>query len=705
VPEFLHSADPLLRALLEPQSVAVIGAGERPGSVGAAVFGNLLAAGFRGPVWPVNPKHGQIAGRAAFATADQLPAPPDLAVICTPAASVPGVVGQLARIGTRAAVVLTSGLDQLGPDGQRLDASMLAAARAHGMRLLGPNCVGLRVPRIALNASFSGIPAKAGPLALIAQSGGVITAFLSWAEPRQIGLSCCVSLGNASDLTAADLIDALAADAHTGAILLYLESARDGERLVAAATRAAQAKPVFALKVGRAREGAAAAATHTGAMAGADTVWEAALRRAGVHRLTTLDELYGVATLLARQSAAVDDRIAIVTNSGGPAVLAVDALIAGGGGLAPLGEESIGALDAVLPATWSRRNPVDIIGDAGPERFTQALQVVTADPAVPTTLVIHVPTDMAASADVRHACVAQAVQSGHRIIGCWMGEPQATTAADPMPAFGTPEQAVAAITHVAAAQRLRADAVLPLHPVPAPGADIASLRAQLRAEAAAGKTYASAALIELLLQAFGIPFAAVRMVESVEALGAAGAQLGYPVVLKILSPDISHKSDVGGVVTGIADGAALQAAALQMLARVAQLRPEARVQGFSLQPHVAFAHTRELIVGITRDAEFGPVLLFGHGGTAVHVIDDSAIGLPPLDAHWARELIGRTRVSRQLAAWRDWPAVDMPALEHVLCAVARMALALPELRELDINPLLAHPGGVIALDLRAGLTS
>ena len=691
--------DGSLRAFLEPRSVAVVGASDRPGSVGHAVFSNLVEGGFQGELWPVNPGHAVVAGRTAYASATGLPAAPDLAVVCTPAIAVPQVIADLGTRGTRAVVVLTAGLEASDAGDRTLADAMMDAAQRHGLRILGPNCVGLRVPRSALNASFSAIPARSGSLALVAQSGGVITAFLDWAAQRGVGISCCASLGNATDLTAADLLDALAADEATRAILLYLESARDGRRFIEAAARAARVKPVFALKVGRVSEGAAAAATHTGALAGADNVWEAALLAAGVRRLGNLRELYGVAELLARLPVPPVDRIVMLTNSGGPAVLAVDALVGAGGSLAPLAAQTIKALDAVLPATWSRRNPVDIIGDAPPARFAAALQAITADPAMHTTLVMHVPTDMAASADVRRLCNEFAQRGGHNLVGCWIGN--SDDADEPMPAFETPEDAVTAIVHVASAERLRRALGNDAPRGEAP--ELAALRAELQAERSAGRRLASAALVEKVLLAAGIALAPTRIVANAAALPAAAAQIGYPLVLKIHSPDIAHKSDVGGVVTGIADAGGLEAAAREVRERCARLAPAARIEGFELQQMIAAPHSRELIIGITRDREFGPVVLFGHGGTAVHVLDDTAIGIPPLDDGQAAQLMARTRVSRLLATWRDWPAADLAAVRDVLMRVARLALAVPEVVALDINPLLAWPEGVSALDARIAL--
>ena len=689
-------------ALFAPRSVAVLGASDQPGSVGAAVFSNLRAGGYKGALWPVNPAHDRVAGEPCFANAAALPGVADLIIICTPARVVPQVIREFAAAGTRAAVVLTAGLDALGPDGRSLQQAMLDAARPSGLRILGGNCVGLRMPRVALNASFSALPARPGSLALVAQSGGVITAFLAWAEARSIGLSCCVSLGNAADLTASDWLDALARDPGTRAILLYMESARDGRRLIESAQAAARIKPVFALKSGRVVEGAKAAATHTGALAGADTVWEAALLRAGIHRLQDLRALYGVAEILGRGSPPPSGPVTVLTNSGGPAVLAVDELIRNGGQLADMGAELLQELNQCLPSTWSKGNPVDIIGDAAPDRYVAAMGAIRRSPNALSgpVLLVHAPTDMAPAPEVNRALQSAAGTAADIApIACWMGEQQGT-----LPGFTVPEEAVRALLDVAAAQRLRGSTTPLVVPGPAP-TGLEALRTQLRDARAAGGKLLTGALVNELLSAFGVPVVPeVRVAEPARlAAAASDAGLGYPLVLKILSPDISHKSDVGGVVTGIVDAASLQREGAEMLERCARLRPGAQLQGFLLQPQVKMTHARELIVGISRDAAFGPVVLFGHGGTAVHVMDDTALGIAPLDALEAKNLIARTRVSKLLAAWRDWPATDAAALESVLVGVSRLAHAVPEIAELDINPLLASPAGVLALDARLRL--
>jgi acetyltransferase len=447
-------------------------------------------------------------------------------------------------------------------------------------------------------------------------------------------------------------------------------------------------------------------------MAGADTVWEAALLRAGIHRLQDLRELYGVAEILGRGPPPPVGPVTVLTNSGGPAVLAVDALIRNGGKLADVPAALLQELNQCLPATWSHGNPIDIIGDAPPERFSAAMHAIRRSPNAQSgpVLLVHAPTDMAPASEV-----SRALQTGANTaaevspVACWMGEQQGSA----LPGFTVPEEAVRALLDVAASERLR-HSTTPLARTPVPGvagwgampANLDDMRARLRAAAQRGEKMLTGGIVNELLAAFGVPVvpeAIVAVPADAGRLAAAAARLGYPLVLKILSPDITHKSDVGGVVTGIADGGALDCEAAALLERCARLKPGARLEGLLLQPQVKTTHARELIVGISRDAAFGPLVLFGHGGTAVHVMDDTALGIAPLNTVEAQLLVARTRVSKLLAAWRDWPAADAAALESALVGVSALALAVPEVAELDINPLLATPAGVTALDARIRL--
>ena len=699
-----------LNYLLAPQSVAVVGGSDRPGSVGATVMRNLLAGGFRGPIWPVNPGHAEVAGVLAYASAAELPAAPDLAVICTPARTVPPIIAQLAQRGCRAAIVLSAGLERPGADGTTPAAAMLREARSCGLRILGPNCIGLLVPGIGLNASFVHLATvRAGNIAFVAQSGALTTAMLDWAQSSGVGFSHCISLGNAADVDFGDLLDYLGKDRSTRAILLYVESIVGARKFMSAARAAARSKPVIAVKSGRTSEAARAATSHSGALAGADAVYEAALRRAGVLRVRTTRQLFEAAEILTQARPYVGPRLAIVSNGGGPAVMATDALIEGGGELATLAAATLQALDALLPEGWSHANPVDIIGDARPERYVSALGPLLTDPSVDALLLIHAPTALASTSAVATACAPLLTRAPRPAFACWLGAEGVQAAAFPgtaVPGYATPEEAVEAFLHVSRYAQLQSLLVqTPASRPRAPEPDRDAARAIVAAALAAGRALLSEPESKQLLAAYGIPVVATRIVRDSAELGAAAEAIGYPVALKILSPDISHKSDVGGVALDIASPAELKQAAQTMLARCRTLRPLARLEGFTVQQMIRRGGAHELLAGIAADATFGPVILFGRGGTAVEVIGDSALGLPPLNSVLARELISRTRVARLLAGARGVTAIDMNALESTLVSLAQLASEVAEVAELDINPLLADQHGVIALDARVRLAA
>jgi acetyltransferase len=698
-----------LEYLLAPRSIAVVGASDRPHSVGATVIRNVLRGDFTGPVWPVNHKRARVARRRAFRSVDELPAAPDLAVICTPAASVPALISQLGRKGTRAAVVLSAGFDARGSDGQPLDAALLEAARPHLLRILGPNCVGLLLPRLGVNASFAHTAALPGDLAFVAQSGALTTALLDWARARRIGFSHFISLGNSLDVDFGDLLDYLGEDPHTRAILLYVEAVTCARKFMSAARAAARNKPVLVVKAGRVPEAAQAATSHTGALAGSDAVYDAAFRRAGMLRVRTTRELFDAVETLARMKPLAGERLAIVSNGGGPAVMATDALMEGGGTLAALTPATLERLDQLLPANWSRANPIDIGGDASPERYVAALDSVLADPAVDAVLLIHAPTAIVAPARIARACRPLFASTRRPILTCWMGA-EATRAAQAVcaeagaPAYTTPEEAIAGFLQVVQFGRnqrelLEAPASIPEGFVSNP--ELA--RSLLSSVLAKGRTQLAEHGAQQLLAAYGIPVVDTRVAHDPQELDSIAAQLGYPVALKILSPDIVHKSDVEGVALDIRTATQLQSDAEAMLARCRRERPAARLQGFTVQPMIRRRDAVELIVGISVDATFGPIVLFGQGGVAVEVVADRAVALPPLNRALARELISRTRVHRLLMGYRNHPAVDLGALELALVRVAQLAVECAEIAELDINPLLADERGVLALDARVRL--
>jgi acetyltransferase len=689
-----------LDRLLTPRSVAVVGASDRSASVGATVWRNLRAGGFGGPIHAVNPHHAALDGEPVFAQVADLPQAPDLAVICTPPASVAGLVAALGALGTRAAIVMTAGLDAAQKQALR------EAARPHLLRVLGPNCLGLLTPRLGLNASFAHTGALAGDVAFVSQSGALVTAVLDWATTRRIGFSHMVSLGEHADVDFGDLLDHLASDAHTRSILLYIESIESPRKFMSAARAAARNKPVIVVKAGRAGKGVQAAASHTGALAGSDAVFDAAIRRAGMLRVDTLQDLFMAAETLARYRGTEAGRLTLMTNGGGAGVMAADAAALCGVELADLGNALRARLDAVLPPTWSRANPIDLIGDAPVERYTATLEALLADPDTGTVLFMHAPTAIVRSDDIARACAPLVSPAAARVMACWLGDAAVAPArrifeAAGVADYGTPEEAIRAFAMLA---RYRTNQAL-LQEAPGTGEcptpDVAAARAVIRAALDDGRDLLDEVEAKAVLQAYRVPVVAtVAVAASADAAVEAARAIGYPVALKILSPDLSHKSDVGGVHLGLQGDDALRHAAEAMLARVRSARPQARVRGFTVQAMVQRPMSQELIVGASVDPIFGPVLLFGQGGTAVEVLADRALALPPLNRMLAREMISRTRVARLLAGYRDHPPARLDAIGDVLVALSQMLADLPELVELDINPLWADDQGVIALDAR-----
>jgi len=697
-----------LDRLFDPASVAVIGASPRAGSVGATVWRNLREGGFAGPRWAVNLRHREIDGEVVHARVADLPAAPDLAVICTPPASVPGLIAELGARGTRAAVVLTAGLDA----GQKQ--AMLDAARAHLLRILGPNGLGLLSPAIGLNASFAHASVGAGGLAFVSQSGALVSAMLDWARSRGIGFSRFVSLGEQADVDFGDMLDWLASDAQTRAVLLYVESLASARKFMSAARAAARNKPVLVVKAGRSTAGQQAAASHTGALAGSDLVIDAAIRRAGMLRVDSLADLFVAAEALAHfhgpaqgTDPAALERVTIVTNGGGAGVLAADEVALHELELAPLPAALAAELDRVLPPNWSHANPVDIIGDAPVERYVGTLQALLARPETGTLLFIHAPTAIVPSAEIAAALLPLVAPHPARLVSCWLGgdavrEARGRFHEAGVPTYDTPEQAVRALAMLATYRRnqqllLEAPpAVSSVEPI-----DIDAVRALIDRALADGRTMLSEPEAKALLAACGVATVPTRSVApNAEAAAQAAREIGYPVVLKILSPQISHKSDVGGVALDLANARQVRSAANAMRRRVAAARPDAAVLGFTLQPMVRRPQALELIAGTHVDAVFGPVILFGAGGTRVEVVADRALALPPLNAPLARALIGRTRIARLLAGWRDVPAADSAAIERVLIALSQLLAQEPRIAELDINPLLADAAGAVALDAR-----
>ncbi|TPK73759.1 bifunctional acetate--CoA ligase family protein/GNAT family N-acetyltransferase [Mesorhizobium sp. B2-3-14] len=691
-----------------PKSVAVFGASVRDGSVGRVVFDNIVNSGFEGEIWPVNPKYLQVAGRRCYAKAADLPVIPDLGVIVTPPNTVPGIVRELADKGTRAAVVITAGLTR--ENGLRQ--AVLDAAKPTLFRIIGPNTVGLMIPPIKLNAGFAHMAAKPGNIALLSQSGAIATSLIDWAADNNVGFSQIVSLGDMADVDVGDCLDMLAGDAHTRAILMYLETIPNPRKFMSAARAAARIKPVIAIKAGRNKQSAKAAATHTGALSGVDRVVDAALLRAGILRVKGLAELFDAAETIARFAPLKQTRVGIVTNGGGAGVLVIDQLIDCKGELAALSPATIERLNAVLPPTWSHGNPVDIIGDAPPERYEAAVEAVAADPGTDVVLVMNCPTGLSsplAAATAVADLAREGTIAGKPVLTCWLGEHMARAGRQILQdagiaSFETPADAATAVSYLN--EWSRAQQALMRTPSTF-GEDVVSDRkavlAIFRQVAKEGRRMLTEPEAKEAISAYGVPVPETIVARSpAEVEVAAGRLLKTceQVVVKLLSKAILHKSDIGGVVLNLAAAAAAGEAARSIEARVRRHAPQANVEGYAVQPMVVRKQAHELILGMNRDPIFGPAILFGAGGVAVEVMDDTAIALPPLDDVLAGDLIGQTRIGRLLAGFRDRRPANRQAIIAALNGLSQMTVDFPCLVSLDINPLLADAEGVIALDAR-----
>jgi len=703
-----------LKNLLSPHSVALVGASPRHGSVGRAILNNIRKAQFKGEFGLVNPRYHEIDGVATVGSIAKLAFAPELVVLTAPARTIPGLIDEAGRSGAAGAVIISAGLGH-GP-GSPADAAERAAQK-YGMRLIGPNCLGIMMPCVSLNASFSAHMPAAGNLALISQSGAIAAGMVDWAAQRAVGFSGIVSIGDQLDVDIADLLDYFALDGKTRAILLYVEAIKDARKFMSAARAAARVKPVVVVKSGRMAQGARAAATHTGALAGSDAVYDAAFRRAGILRVSDLRELFDCAETLGRIESPPGKRLAMLTNGGGIGVLAVDRLAELGGIPAEITLATREKLDAVLPRTWSGSNPVDIVGDADAARYAAALEVLLADPGNDAILVMNVQTAIAPADEI--AATVTGLVSKYRkqhfrrakpVLAVWVGADQKIVDllnGAGIPNYPTEDDAVRGFMYLV--QHREVVATLAQVPPAMPSEftpDIATARAIVATALADGRQWLDPVEVSRLLEAYEIPMVPTFAAADAEQAVAHALQIfaqGATVVLKIMSRDIIHKSDVGGVVLNLTSADAVRAATADILARAKKLRPEARISGVIVQAMVLRPKARELILGLADDPTFGTVIVFGRGGTAVEVINDKALALPPLDLQLARGLIERTRVSRLLRAYRDVPAAKPDAVALVLVKLSQMAADLPEIRELDINPLQADESGVLAVDARVSV--
>jgi acetyltransferase len=689
-----------LKHLFLPRAVAVFGASERPDSVGGRILANLRAGGFAGPVFAINPKHSSVGGLPCHASLAAVGAAVDLAVIATPAPTVPALLQAVDL------AVIAAGFGETGAAGKALEAELVAIAQRYRMRILGPNCLGLMRPPLGLNATFSKSQARPGRLALVSQSGALCTAIVDWAQAHGLGFSAVVSLGAGADVDFGDLLDFLAQDPATQSILLYVEGVRHARAFMSGLRAAARLKPVIVLKAGRHAQGTKAAVTHTGAIVGGDDVFDAALARTGVVRVLSIEQLFAAAQLLDNRCLTGGKRLCILTNGGGLGVMASDRAADLGLEFAQLAPETSARLDAVLPPHWSQGNPVDILGDAGPERFEPAVRACLDDPAVDGLLVLLSPQAMTDGAACARAVLAARGDHDQPVLACWMGgeslqEGRRLLAEGGVPQFSSPEAAVEAfafLTTHCENQRLLMQVPGPLAPSSAP--DVAAARHVIQEALAQGRSLLDGLEARAVLQAFAIPVNRSLPCADAEAAVAAAEVLGYPVAMKIHSHDITHKSDVGGVRLGLASAEAVRESFAQMLQTVQAKLPQARIIGVTLEAMVHSRHGRELLVGVLRDPVFGPAISFGAGGVNVEVLRDRAIALPPLNTFLSERMIDSTRIATLLGPYRGQPAVPRAALIQLLRRISELCSEVPELQELDINPLLADEHGVIAIDAR-----
>ena len=692
--------------IFEPESIAVIGASERPGSLGTVVLRNLLDAGFPGPIHPVNPKHAEVQARRCFASVTEIGERVDLAVIAAPARVVPDVLRQCGAAGVGAAVILSAGFRETGAEGRALEDETVRVAREHGIRFIGPNCLGVLRPAARLNASFSQAMAKRGGVALVSQSGAVCTALLDWASVRDIGFSNVVSTGIGADVDFGEILDYLLLDPETRAIMLYVEGVHDARRFMSALRAVSRAKPIVVMKVGRHATGSRAAISHTGALVGADDVFEAALERAGVVRVIDYADFFAVAETLNAGLATRGPSLAIVTNGGGPAVMAADAVADKKLTLARLGEASVRELERLLPAASSKANPVDVLGDADPSRYASALRVCLADDAVDAVLAIMIPTALSEPDNVAKAVIEEAARTSKPVLACWIGDASMRSSwqrfrAAGIPVYRTPEVAIEAFAAMAAHRRNQEQ----LLQVPPPRReqdppDIDAARRIIDATLAERRHVLDALASKAVLAAFRVPVLESARAASADEAAARAREIGFPVAMKLLSPDITHKTDVGGVRLGLESEDDVRNAYARILESARAARPDARIEGVIVERIHAPRGARELMVGVVTDEVFGPVIGLGLGGTLVEVIADRAVGLPPLSSLLVERMIDRTRAAKALGPFRGAAPANRDALVDVVLRISEMICELPWISELDINPLVVDEHGALAIDAR-----
>ncbi|HSW49521.1 MAG TPA: acetate--CoA ligase family protein, partial [Bryobacteraceae bacterium] len=693
-----------LDVFFSPEGVAVIGATETPGSVGRTVLWNLISTPFGGTVYPVNLKRPSVLGIKAYPAIGAVPAQVDLAVIITPAQVIPGVIRDCAEAGVKAAIVISAGFKELGPQGAELERQLLEEAKKGGVRVIGPNCLGVMSPPTGLNATFARGMARPGSVGFISQSGALCTAVLDWSFRELVGFSAFLSIGAMVDVGWGDLIYYLGDDPRTKSILIYMESIGDARSFLSAAREVALTKPIIVIKAGRTAQGGKAAASHTGSLTGSDDVLEAAFRRSGVLRVNQISDLFYMAEVLAKQPPPKGPKLTILTNAGGPAVLATDALITSGGELTELSKETFEEFNSFLPPTWSRNNPVDIIGDATPDRYAKALATAAKDKNSDGMLVVLTPQDMTDPTQIAEQLKPYANLGGKPVLASWMGGPEVAAGERILnqagiPTFSYPDNAARMFTYAwQYSDNLRG---IYETPVFTGDTEVDSAKAESIIQAArkAGRTILTEFESKQVLSCYGIPTVETRIAKTADEAVKAASGIGYPVVLKLFSETITHKTDVGGVQLNLKDEKAVRAAFQQIETGVREKVGEGHFLGVTVQPMIKL-EGYEIILGSSMDPQFGPVILFGLGGQLVEVFKDRALGLPPLNTTLARRMMEQTKIYTALKGVRGRKSVDLAALEQMMVHFSRLVVEQPWVKEIDINPMLASPERLIALDAR-----
>jgi acetyltransferase len=693
-----------LDSIFKPTCVALVGASERAGSVGRTVLWNLISSPFGGTIYPVNPKRVNILGIRAYTSLQTLPEVPDLVIICTPAEGVPALLRDCVALGIPSAIVISAGFKETGEPGKQLETEIMQIIQGR-MRIIGPNCLGVMNPILGLNATFANSMARPGNVAFISQSGALCTAVLDWSMHENVGFSGFVSIGSMLDINWGDLIDYFGNDPRTHSIVIYMESIGDASAFLSAAREVSLTKPIIVIKAGRTAAAAKAAASHTGSLTGSDDVLEAAFRRVGVLRVNSIDEIFYMTEVLSKQPRPKGNRLCIVTNAGGPGVLATDALIQGGGELAELSAETLKAFDAILPPAWSHNNPVDILGDAEPERYAKSLEIAAKDQNIDGMLVIMTPQGMTNPTLIAEQLQPYAHGLGKPVLASWMGGESVAHGEDILnragiPSFYYPDTAVHAFNYMwRYTYNLRG-----IYETPSPSAstylpDRARASEILSSVRSSGRTILNEYESKKLVEAYGIPIVSTEIAETEDAAVEAAGVVGYPVVLKLHSFTISHKTDVGGVILNLPDAASVRDAFVQIRENVRTAAGEGHFQGVTVQPF-AKHEGYELILGSSLDPQFGPVLLFGTGGQLVEVFQDRSLALPPLNTTLARRMMEQTRIYKALKGVRGRKAVDMLAMEELMVRFSDLVIENPAIKEIDINPILASSERLLALDAR-----